>query len=108
MKESAEEEGPAKGPEQEWTKKFVENLECYNMEAKNSICSRKCSNDLNVQRIKSDKVRKEPTGFSNMEVNGGPGEGRWQWKPARGRVRTEWVGNRALGADSKKAYYGKE
>lgn len=78
------------------------------MEAKNSICRRKCSNDLNVHRIKSDKVRKEPTGFGNMEVNGGPGESCLQWKPARGQVRTEWVGDRALRADSKKAYYGKE
>lgn len=108
MKESAEEEGPAKEPEREWTKRLVENLERYNTAAKNSICRRKCSNDLNVQRIKSDKVRKEPTGFSNMEVNGSPGEGCLQWKPARGRVRTEWVGDRARRADSKKAYYGKE
>jgi len=53
------------------------------------------------QKIQSSNIGKEPTGFSNMEAN--LGEGCWQWKPMRCRLKREWGGNRAPSADSNKS-----
>lgn len=48
MSESAKEEWPAKQTKREWPKSLVENLQCQEMEAKDSISRRKCSTDLNA------------------------------------------------------------
>lgn len=58
---------------------------------------------------KSDEAGKEPTGFSNMEINGDLGENCWQRKPERVERGQNRLESRAQGADSEKSdYYGKE